>query len=48
MTPAVFSKDRRFRYILRRKVGWDERVCLFIMLNPSTADETHDDPTIRR
>lgn len=37
-----------YRYSLTRV--WDRdrsRVC-FVMLNPSTADETHNDPTIRR
>lgn len=45
---AVFSEpDRRWRYELRRV--WDEKpLCAFIGLNPSTADETHDDPTVRR
>lgn len=45
---ATFSKDLRFRYSLSR--GWsaeDWRVA-FIGLNPSTADATKDDPTIRR
>jgi len=46
---AVFSEDRRYRYLLRRFCGFGNNgVCLFIMLNPSTADETRDDPTIRR
>lgn len=47
---AVFSPDRVYRYTLWR--SWDElfgkRYVLFIGLNPSTADETTDDPTIRR
>ncbi len=45
---AVFSPDRIYRYFLYRV--WDEtklRV-MFIGLNPSTADESLDDPTIRR
>ena len=45
---AVFSPDRIYRYVLYRV--WDEakpRV-MFIGLNPSTADESVDDPTIRR
>jgi len=47
-SPAVLSSDRRYRYVLRRRVGLEPgRVC-FIMLNPSTADESIDDPTIRR
>lgn len=45
---AFHSEDRRYRYILWRK--WDPKlsVFLFVGLNPSTADENHDDPTIRR
>jgi hypothetical protein len=47
---AAFSPDqkRAWRYELRRV--WDETgdLVAFIGLNPSTADETHDDPTVRR
>jgi hypothetical protein len=47
---AEFSKCRTYRYVLWRR--WNEpgtgRSVLFIGLNPSTADETVDDPTIRR
>ena len=46
--PALFSPCRQYRYLLMRRVSLDETSCLFIMLNPSTADETQDDPTIRR
>jgi len=48
--PARFSPCRRYRYTLARRVGLgiEKAVCLFIMLNPSTADENLDDPTIRR
>jgi hypothetical protein len=37
-----------YRYMLRRT--WDELgwVLVVVMLNPSTADEDNDDPTIRR
>ena len=45
---AVFSDDRRYRYLLRRGVGESNRRVLFIMLNPSRADETRNDATIRR
>ena len=47
---ADISADGRYRYMLWRDglVGNDERVCLFIMLNPSTADAMTDDPTIRK
>ena len=44
---AEFSPDRVYRYILRRR--WNPKPPIgFILLNPSTADETQDDPTIRR
>ena len=45
---ADFSPDRKYRYTLIRE--WDESKprCLFILLNPSTADEQQDDPTNRR
>lgn len=45
---ATFDPSRAYRYSLWRRVGEGESVCLFVMLNPSTADETQDDPTIRR
>ncbi len=45
---AEFSPSRLYRYTLWRI--WDESLpaCMFIGLNPSTANETEDDPTIRR
>lgn len=45
---AVLSPCRNYRYALSRV--WDASLpyVLFIGLNPSTADETEDDPTIRR
>lgn len=45
---AEISDDGLYRYLLGRR--WDETLpeCVFIMLNPSTADSTKDDPTIRR
>jgi hypothetical protein len=53
MNGAVFSPCRRWRYTLTRE--WEspsgdgeELSCLFVCLNPSTATETEDDPTIRR
>ena len=46
--PAVFSHDRRYRYILRRRTGMNERLCVFGMLNPSDADEERNDPTATR
>lgn len=49
---AVLSPCRRWRYSLTRDQS-DQALpdcgyALFIGLNPSTADETEDDPTIRR
>lgn len=43
---AVFSNCGRYRYLLRRM--WRRNPhALFVMLNPSTASATADDPTIR-
>ncbi|MCH7984950.1 MAG: DUF1643 domain-containing protein, partial [Chloroflexi bacterium] len=44
---ARFSGCHRYRYVLTREFGGDS-TCLFIMLNPSSADADQDDPTIRR
>lgn len=45
--PAVFSPGRVHRYALWRR--WQNgRYCMFIGLNPSTADEVNDDNTVRR
>lgn len=44
---AILSPCRNYRYVLERRWG-DGPLVLFIGLNPSTADETEDDPTIRR
>ncbi|KWR72583.1 hypothetical protein RN04_07095 [Arthrobacter sp. W1] len=45
---AEISEDALYRYALGRR--WDVSLpeCVFIMLNPSTADGSQDDPTIRR
>jgi hypothetical protein len=56
LVSAVFSPCRTWRYTLTRYTGIvqpvrEELVPLsvaFIGLNPSTADETTDDPTVRR
>lgn len=44
---AAFDDDRVYRYLLRRSWGPGRHV-LWIMLNPSTADESKLDPTLRR
>jgi len=45
---AVFSKNRKYRYVLWRI--WDPKKPMvnFVCLNPSVADEHQDDPTLRR
>ena len=45
---AVLSKDRKYRYVLSRIWDETEPMVMFIGLNPSTADEAKDDPTLRR
>jgi hypothetical protein len=46
---ARFSECRTWRYSLTRGLeGGDGTVVAFVGLNPSTADEAHDDPTVRR
>lgn len=44
---AVLSPCRLYRYELWRRWS-DAAACVFVGLNPSTADETNDDPTIRK
>jgi hypothetical protein len=59
MKPTKFSDDRKYRYTLwrewdmsdgaeRQGFGRERAYVMFIGLNPSTADETLDDPTIQR
>lgn len=45
---ACFSPDRKYRYYLWRIWDANKPAILFIGLNPSTADATMDDNTIRR
>ena len=47
-TGANFSACRKYRYVLWRKWDTSKPYALFIGLNPSTADEIEDDPTINR
>jgi hypothetical protein len=44
---AVYSDCERFRYRLERVWGPGRRL-LFVMLNPSTATEVQNDPTVER
>lgn len=45
---AIISPCGLFRYRLERRLGGDGVTVAFIMVNPSTADGTQDDPTIRK
>jgi hypothetical protein len=45
---ALISQCGQYRYRLSRRWNKSLPSCLFIMLNPSTADAELDDPTIRR
>ena len=45
---ATLSPCRRYRYNLWRAWGKRENYVMFVGLNPSTADETVDDPTDHR
>lgn len=46
---AHLSEDRKHRYLLWRPTGASGgKVCTFVMLNPSTADERENDATVRR
>lgn len=44
---AVFSDCRKYRYRLWRTWG-EAAPAVFVMLNPSTADEVENDPTVER
>lgn len=44
---AVISECGTYRYMLSRRWAHGP-TCVFVMLNPSTADASQDDPTIRR
>ena len=45
---AEFSIDKKERYSLKREWDKSKNKILYIMLNPSKADDKKDDPTIRR
>jgi hypothetical protein len=44
---ATFSEDRRYRYLLWRTFGEGPTVN-YVLLNPSSADEARNDPTVER
>jgi hypothetical protein len=56
MNGAILSTCGRYRYRLTRELGGDlytvyardPGVCLFVMVNPSTADAMTDDATVRK
>jgi hypothetical protein len=43
---AVFSEDKKYRYILTREWNKGDNPIAFLMCNPSTADEKILDPTV--
>ena len=45
---AVYSDCERYRYLLTRTWQPQGRKALFVMLNPSTATEVQNDPTVER
>ena len=45
---ACFSKKAKYRYLLGRRLSDSPGRLLFIMLNPSTANEKKPDPTISK
>jgi hypothetical protein len=45
---AIFSKDRRYRYQLTRFWAKEGERIVWIMLNPSVANASENDPTITR
>lgn len=47
VSEAVYSDCERYRYLLTRVWGPGPRA-LFVMLNPSTATEVQNDPTVER
>lgn len=45
---AIFSPDRKFRFVLWRAWDLSKSTVVFIGLNPSIADDTKNDPTMTR
>lgn len=48
LSTAVYSDCERYRYLLTRIWRADQPRALFVMLNPSTATEVQNDPTVER
>ena len=48
LAQAEICDDGKYRYLLRRIWKGGDGCCLFVMLNPSTADATQDDATLRK
>lgn len=49
MNDAIISRDGKYRYVLKRgDTTIPQKTLCWVMLNPSTADASLDDPTIRR
>lgn len=44
---AIFSDDKKYRYLLSRDWALERPIAMCIGLNPSNADAEEDDPTIR-
>jgi hypothetical protein len=45
---ACFDETGRYRQKLFRPLGGNGPLCMFVMLNPSKADATDNDPTVTR
>lgn len=48
LSGAKFSACMRYRYQLWRQWDASKEMAVFVMLNPSTADEIDNDPTVER
>lgn len=48
LSTAIYSDCERYRYLLTRIWVPDAPRALFVMLNPSTATEVQNDPTVER
>ncbi len=45
---AILDPTRTYRYVLERRWEQGDNMVNFVLLNPSTADESIDDPTIKK